>query len=244
MPPPRSTVARAKPVPRGPSRDRGVQRFGALLDATERLLSTSSPDDIGLYQIAEEAGIPPASVYHFFPTKDAAFFALAERYFEDFLRSANTPIDAAALRSWQDLIQLWIARITRLYNDHPPAMKIFYGGYASLSVRQADMRFNQTIADHMYDRLDGIFHMPHVRDPAKRFEIALSIMDATLALSYFHHGRITDDYAAEALNAFTAYCRLFLPERAEPRERLREAAARNEQIVLPPVNERQPVTTG
>src|SRR5882757_2380501 len=101
-----STLPRRRVAPRAPSSDRGVQRYTALLDATERLLRTHSPDDIGLYQIAEEAGVPPASTYHFFPTKDAAFLALAQRYLDGFVAVSAEPIDAAELKSWQHLIAI------------------------------------------------------------------------------------------------------------------------------------------
>ena len=43
--------------PRAPSRGRGVARYGALLDATDALLQVENPDTIGLYQIAEQAGV-------------------------------------------------------------------------------------------------------------------------------------------------------------------------------------------
>ncbi len=58
----------------------------------------NAPDDIGLYQIAEEAGVPPASTYHFFPTKDAAFLALAQRYLDGFVAASAEPIDAVELK--------------------------------------------------------------------------------------------------------------------------------------------------
>ena len=90
-------TALRKASPRKPSRERGHMRYAALLDATEALLQHHSPDDIGLYQIAEHAAVPPASVYHFFQTKDSAFLALAERYLAGFRELALRPVPATAL---------------------------------------------------------------------------------------------------------------------------------------------------
>lgn len=226
-------VVRSKAAPRRPSRGPGILRYASLLDATERLLTEQSPDDIGLYQIGEAAGAPMASVYHFFPTRDAAFLALAERYLDGFLALGLQPIEAAELRSWQDLVAIDQRKAMDYYNSHPPALKLFYGGYGGLETRQADIRYTRGIAQSLYHRLDAAFHMPPLRDAATKFHIALRLMDAVFAVSYEAHGRITEDYYDEAKSALVAYCSLFLPPRIEPREACLEAAAKGEKIQLP-----------
>jgi AcrR family transcriptional regulator len=71
----------ARPTsPRKPVQKRSRERYERLLDATESLLSAQDAGSVGLYDIAKHANVPPASVYHFFPTKEAAFVALAERF--------------------------------------------------------------------------------------------------------------------------------------------------------------------
>lgn len=224
---------RSKSAPRQPSRGPGILRYASLVDATERLLTDHSPDDIGLYQIGEAAGAPMASVYHFFPTRDAALLALAERYLEGFIALGAQPVDASELRSWQDLVRIDQRQAMDYYNSHPPALKLFYGGYGGLEIRQADIRYTRGIAQSLYHRLDAAFHMPPLRDAATKFHIALRLMDAVFAVSYEAHGKITEDYYEEAKAAFVAYCSLFLPPRIEPRECCLEAAARGEPIQLP-----------
>ena len=77
-----ATVATAKErtVARLPTRRAGHVRFKKLLEATDSLVAEMSIQDIGLYQIAERAQVPTASVYHFFPTKEAALLALAAEH--------------------------------------------------------------------------------------------------------------------------------------------------------------------
>lgn len=53
---------RSKSAPRRPSRGPGIVRYNCLEDATERLLTEHSPDDIGLYQIGEAAGARPGAL--------------------------------------------------------------------------------------------------------------------------------------------------------------------------------------
>jgi AcrR family transcriptional regulator len=227
-----TTAPRSRTSPRAPSRGRGLLRFAALVDATETLLADRSPDDVGLYQIAEQAGVPPASVYHFFPTKEAAFLALAQRYLEGFRALHLAPVDAAALHSWQDLMAIDQRRAMDFHNAHPPAMKLFYGGYGGLETRQADIHFVEQTAGWMYRRFDAAFHMPFLREPARKFHISLAILDSIWAISYLRHGRITEDYYAEALDACVAYCRLFLPAETPLRDAHRQSAERHEAVVL------------
>jgi AcrR family transcriptional regulator len=219
---------------RTPVRERGIQRQALLLDATEQLLTIADPEDIGIYQIAEQAGVAPASVYHFFPTKDAAFVALAQRYLADFWTMGDPPAEAARLKSWQDYFEIEQDRVRAYFNAHRPALKLFYGGYASPGIREFDARFNAQMTSTIYGALDRLFHMPHLADPGRKFQIAHAILEAVWTQSYFHHGRITEDYARDALEAHRAYCRLFLPERIEPRDWVKAAAERGETIVLDP----------
>ncbi len=208
-------------------------RYSALVEATERLLLHHSPDDVGLYQIAEEANVPPASVYHFFPTKEAAFLALAQSYLEDFIRLGDEPIPATALHSWQDLLKIDQDLARNYYNAHPPAMKILYGGYGGVETRQVDSLFNLRIAETLSVRLDTVFHMPFVREAARKFENCIAILDGIWSISYRRYGEITYEYSQEALAACSAYCRLYLPEKVEVRDVYLEAAARGEMVILP-----------
>ena len=228
-------AAKSKGGPRKPSRGLGIVRFNALVDATEKLLEEYDPDDIGIYQIAEAAGAPTASAYHFFPTRDAAFLAVAERYLEHFLSLTAGPIEAAALRSWQDLLEIDSRRTMEFYNLNPSAMKIFYSGFGSTVVREADISFNNAIAGSIYRRMDFVFHMPSLKDATRVYHIGLAIMDAVWAISFQKHGKITSEYFREGVVACEAYHRLYLPAHVEPRTFCLEAAARGEAIELPPL---------
>jgi AcrR family transcriptional regulator len=219
--------------PRAPSRGRGFVRYGALLDATDALLAEIEPDAIGLYQIAERAGVPPASVYHFFPTKAAAFQALAERYLIGFATLPHKPIRADRLRSWQDMMTIEHEWAVEYYNSNPTAMLLFLGGFASPEVNQVDIRFETALASAMFGLYDRVFHMPYMSAPERRFQICWAIADAVWSISYRLGKSITADYAAEALEACLAYCRLFLPAQVELREPYLTAARTGQEVTLP-----------
>ena len=207
-----SEPPRAQKIHRKPVRQRGKAKFNVLLDATEALLYEHGTDEIGLYQIAERAGTSPASVYHFFPHKNAAFLALAARYHDAFCEILAQPIDPNELKGWQDLKAIVMGRSVEYFNSHPPAQKLYLGSGCNWEIRQKDLAWNEATAQELVQMYDSHFVMPPIKDLARRFAISISITDSVWALSYGLHGRITDEYAQEALRAGIAYYRTFLPE--------------------------------
>src|SRR5690348_10428365 len=73
------------------------------------------------------AGTSPASVYHFFPHKNAAFLALATRYQEAFREILSRPIDPDLIKQWQDLKAIIMDRSVEFFNRNPPAQKLYLG---------------------------------------------------------------------------------------------------------------------
>lgn len=219
--------------PRKPSRHRGVLRYEALLEATEELLQERDPGEIGLYQIAEKAGVPPASVYHFFPTREAAYQALAERYLEALVQVHRQPIEARLLQTWQDLFAYDLRRGMDFYNAHVPMMKILFGGHGGVEARNIDIMVTRRIANSSYRRLNTVFHAHNLRDVERVSQIRLAILDSIWTLSVRQHGRITEEWSQEAFRACMAYVRIYLPETLEPRELLVRAQERGESLSLP-----------
>jgi len=219
--------------PRAPSRGRGIARFTALVDATEALLLKHDPNEIGLYQIASHAGVPPASVYHFFPTKEAAFKALADRIAAKILEIHRRPIDARAIGTWMDLFRIDARRAMEFHNASRPAIKIYYGAYAGVEAREVDKVLVHKISTANYDRLNRIFYMPQLNEPGRMFEVRIGILDAVWELSVRQHGYITEQYFEESCRAVIAYTRLYMPEHLERRPLLIEAAAKGQALVLP-----------
>ncbi len=212
--------------PRTPSRGRGVLRYAALLEATEELLEEHNPDEIGLYQIAEKAGVPAPSVYHFFPTKEAAFDAFAEQFTDRLLDAHREPIEAARLTNWTDLFRIDIDRARDRYNSSPPALKIFYGGYGGVNAHSIDEIIRDKISASAYDRLNFLFHIPKFANAEHIFEMRMGILDAIWTMSVRKHGHITETFQNEAFEACVAYSRLYFPAFVERRDLLIDAAER------------------
>jgi AcrR family transcriptional regulator len=204
-------VATLAAEPRRPAQRRSRLRFEILLDAADALLGDKETTDVGLYDIAGAAKVPPASVYHLFPTKEAAFVALAERYLVGLSTYIMRPAPGAAMRRWQDFVALELHRAVEYYNDNKVMSKLFFGANVIPDVRILDVRNVAAASASTYGRMNRLFEMPYLQDPDTKFAALIGIYDGIWMTSYARHGRITADFARESELAGIAYCETFLP---------------------------------
>jgi len=197
--------------PRRPSQQRSRLRFQMLLDAADALLGDRETTDVGLYDIARAAKVPPASAYHLLPTKEAAFVALAERYLVGLSKHIIRPLPGAELRRWQDFVTLEIRRAIEYYNDNKVMAKLFFGANVIPDVRILDVKNVAAASASTYGRMNRLFEMPYLYDADTKFATLIGIYDGIWMTSYSRHGRITEEFARETELAAIAYCETFLP---------------------------------
>jgi AcrR family transcriptional regulator len=201
---------------RPPTRRRGIDRFEVLLDATAWLLAERFDENISIAQIAEKAGVPLASVYHFFPNRNAAFVALAQRFQRQLHELALDTGEARPLR-WQDVIESRQRSGAKFLNDNPAALRLFLGAGVSVEVRNTDLQGNLELARARAASLRAMFETTTMADLETWLAVSIALVDGIWALSYSLHGRITDDYVDEGVRASVLYLRSYLPEILEPR---------------------------
>ncbi len=201
---------------RKPVRRHAQERFDALLDATESLLADPRNEDVSLAQISEVAGVPLASVYHFFPNRNAAFVALAQRFHAELRARAEQRQDPPP-SSWQAHLAHTQRRATTYLNDRPAALRLFMGAGVSVQVRNIDMEGNAQISRRRAEEFSLYFDMPRIPELENRMATVLAMSDGIWALSYSIHGKVTDAYLEESIRASVCYLRCFLPEVIAPR---------------------------
>jgi AcrR family transcriptional regulator len=219
--------------PRVPSRGRGIMRYEGLLDSLEALLVDHDLEDVGLSQIAEHARVPAASVYHFFPTKEAAFMALVQRYVSEIrVMQKRRPVPPSALRSWQDFLAQELREAVEFFRATPQAKKLFLGRFGGMETWRAEIAQNTSAAQLLFRRLNSAFHLPFIRDVETKLLTFIEVVDAVLGISYVRDGDITDEAVEEAHRASVAYFRLFLPDHLELREDVAARLHRGEPVIL------------
>lgn len=215
-------------------RRRGIERLNLLLDATERLLEEHADEDISLAQIAEAAGVPLPSVYHFFPNRNAAFEALALRFNEEIYRRSIQPLTGPEPQTWQDLLEMKHASGAAFQNSRPAALRLFLGAGVSVAIRNSDFSSNARIARSRVRFFEAYFHMPFIEDFATKLELAAAANEGIWALSYGRHGYISVPARQEGTATAIAYLRRYLPEILPRKPLTPEALARIEVPPEPP----------
>ncbi len=192
-------------------RKRGVKRLEELLDATARLLETRLDDNISLAEIAAEADIPLASVYHFLPNRNAAFVMLAERYNSQ-MSSRVTDEITPLPEKWQDIVAFRQKQGSLFLNSNPAAQRLFLGAGVSVEVRNTDLNGNAALAKSYAELLSSYFEIEASEFLENLMATSIALMDGVWALSYSRHGKITDAFVTESTTACIAYLRCYLPE--------------------------------
>jgi AcrR family transcriptional regulator len=191
--------------PRRPQRANGMARYQHLLDAAEALLARDGSGALTIQALAREAGVPMASVYHYFPSAPAVSVALSERYMAGFHELAAQPIEGFEAMTWEEVVTILVQRGVAFYRAHPYAQTLVLGSDHSWHIRRADLDNNRAmvagIATLITDKLPPIPPEPL----AEAVFIGIGLADAVFSLSIAEHGHITDAYAEEAATAICGY---------------------------------------
>lgn len=193
-------------------------RIAQILRAARELLAAHGVVGLSIYSVAERAGIPPSSVYHFFASVPALLEALTADVHSAFRSSLAQPVDHLALNSWQDLSRLIERRMLAIYEADPAARQLILAQHGLTEVTQADRQHDTELGELMQVLFERHFHLPALPDDVEVFALALELGDRVYARSVHLHGRITARMAEEGMRVLDAYLGLYLPPFLSKRE--------------------------
>ena len=196
---------------RNPLQERSRLRYEAILDATNELLQTTNIESISLYDIANKARMPAASVHYLFPTVDAVYVKLAGRYMHIFAQTSEQFRTERRVQTWQENIRSGLERGCKLYNENRGAMELLLGPRLGRVVELEDIRNNDIIAESILNRLQQNYVMPPFPDLQRILSLGITIGDSFWSRSYIEFGKIDEGYLEQSVRAVIAYLSLYLP---------------------------------
>ncbi|MEE3937182.1 TetR/AcrR family transcriptional regulator [Pseudomonas viridiflava] len=199
------TVAPRKP------RARSQARIDSILDAARTLLASEGVASLSIYSVAERAGIPPSSVYHFFASVPALLEALTADIHAAFRASLQAPIEHDSLDNWRDLSRVVEMRMLDIYNADAAARQLILAQHGLTEINQADRQHDIELGHLMLEVFNRHFHLPALPDDVDVFALAMELGDRVYARSVQLHGEITPRMAVEGMRVFDAYVGLYLP---------------------------------
>lgn len=197
----------------------GRVRRQKLLMGAKKLSETRSINDISLADVCEEAGIPRASAYHFFPNIEAIFLALRFLNAIEILEVLTT-VETVDYDRWQGYLTALIQRCVHIFHDDKTKAKLIYDtNTPDFEGDSFGEDMDHQIVELVYERLSERYEMPKFEDLQDIFLVTYSIINSIFTLSYRRHESITDNYVQEAITASIAYLRCYLPEKLPSKNR-------------------------
>ena len=186
-------------------------RIAIILDAVRAQLAEQGASALSIYGVAERAGIPPSSVYHFFASVPALLEALTSEVHAAFRACLQEPLDHAALRDWRDLSRIVEARMLGIYAADPAALQLILAQHGLTEVTRADRKHDIELGRQLQQLFARHFQLPALPTDIEVFTLALELGDRIYASSVQEHGYITPRMAEEGMRVFDAYLALYLP---------------------------------
>ncbi len=188
-----------------------IRRQKLLLGARE-LSKTKLVSEITLADICQEADIPRASAYHFFPNVDSIFLAL--RFLNAIeLLEAIQEVDVSQYHRWQGYLTGMVDRAVQLLNSDPTKAKLVYeANTPDFEGEDYGKKIDHQVTKIFYDNLNNQYNIIDYDRIKNITLIGYSIINAIFTISYRQHGQITEYYRQEAITACIAYLRSYLPE--------------------------------
>lgn len=183
----------------------GRKRRQELLDAAFVLLCDKEIEDISFRDIAEHAGVPEGSAYHFFANRFDVFSALSYALNAEFARAHQKPVPPSKRKTWTQLAEYMVDVGARIYSKNPPARQLFIGGKTPHEVKQADRINDREVGDAMHQSFARYFDIPDTDETRDAFYYFIEITDLFFTLSIVEHGEITPAMLKEAKRAGVAY---------------------------------------
>lgn len=145
-----------------PVQERSRRKIDAILDGTARLLERFGVDAVSTSAIAEEAAIPPATVYHYFENRLAIFAALAKRIMDDVDRGLMDLLQKQLTAPVPNL-RLILQALFQAYKQAPGYVQVLSVLRAEPALQEMVHESNQRVADLLAQLLVGCTALPPER---------------------------------------------------------------------------------
>jgi len=158
-----------------PTQARSRERLARVLDAADEVLARDGAAAFTTTRIAQVAGVPVGSVYHYFPDKQAIVEALARRYWSDFEDLVAVAAESDERTPLSDPAGAVLDTLTAGFRARPGFLALWFGGLRTERIRDVTRSTREAIATSVARIL--AVHWPQA-DPARRATAARMVVVA------------------------------------------------------------------
>src|SRR5687767_11579888 len=110
---------------------RGVKRVEAMLDAAEALLGEQGYAAATLKAIADRAGIPTTSVYHYFADRHQLEVELLQRHLRELDARSTAALGTGEAAALRDTVDVVIDTHVGYCREYPSFVELWFAGRAN-----------------------------------------------------------------------------------------------------------------
>lgn len=195
---------------------RSMERRERLIAATFALLDVVPLEKITLAVVANRAGVPFSSTYHFYPKINHLLAAVVERLHDQFLVLLMEPYTRQKAKNWEAIIGETIERKLQFYNQRPDARQLVLSDKSPPEIKHAERYSDHATGQVMIDLIQKHFILPNFPNREDVFFYSAKITSLFFTLSNIHHNKITENFGREAKLAVVSYLRAHIPEDLPP----------------------------
>jgi AcrR family transcriptional regulator len=191
---------------------RGVQRRRAILDAAEALLGEQGYEAATLKAIGERAGIPTASVYHYFADRYRVDAALLRHHVGELDALIGASMETPDVSTLSAAVDALIDLLRDYFRHHPSCTVLWFAGrHAALD--ELVLEFDRAQAERLWRFL--VEHGLLREDTPKLvLELAFEIGSRLFDIAFRGSPDGDDTTMIEARRAITAYLETYAPTAA------------------------------
>ncbi|QLL07648.1 TetR/AcrR family transcriptional regulator [Mycobacterium vicinigordonae] len=205
---------RAAGRPAGVQR-RGVERVQAILDAAETLLAEQGYDAATLKAIGEHAGIPTASLYHYFPDRHQVDAALVQRHLRELDAKISASVNSAEVRTLREAIDTVVDPYLAYFREHPDFIQLWFVG-RSPTLNELALKFDELQAEQFWSHLvDKNLVRPDT--PQLVVQLAFEAGNRLFDVAFRRSATGDDATMAEVRRLLTSYLETYAPQAKAPR---------------------------
>jgi AcrR family transcriptional regulator len=194
---------------RQPRQLRARVRFDQVLDAAAGLLREQGLAGFSIPAVAERLGFTRASIYKFFPTPNAVLNELARRSLDALEMRLQKLAPVILADPWPDALRAMTLEAAAFHNANTVSRLLILGG----PVSDESYRAQELTIQRLGDLTRALFltrglHLPTAKPDAAM--LAVDLGTTCFRVSQFLHGRITPEYADEAVVVMESYLRRYI----------------------------------
>ncbi|GAA4697693.1 TetR family transcriptional regulator [Pseudonocardia yuanmonensis] len=189
---------------------RGVERVQAILDAAEQLLETGGYEAATLKAIGQRAGIPTASVYHYFADRFQVDAELIRRHVGHLDKRIDTGLQQDSPDSLRAAVDAVVDPMVAYFRAHPSCVELWFGR-RNATLDELVRAFDESLADRLWQlALDqGLLR---AETPRLVMQLAFEAGSRLFDVAFRSTPTVGDDAVLdEARRLVTAYLQLYAP---------------------------------